>query len=197
MDALESPSPADAGAKAAPADAPAPAPAVDEAARLAAFRWLGRATLALVAVVLGVTAALPLLPRGLSRDLAQGRPWRASSALAICHPEQLTCGNGRTSIFFHTRDEPEPWVELDLGPAARFSEVVVHNRRDGDRFVLDRAVPLILEVGDDQKAWRTLGRRDESFGTWRVRFEPTSARYVRLRSPRTTMLHLDGVEVHP
>jgi hypothetical protein len=52
-------------------------------------------------------------------------------------------------------------------------------------------------VGDDQKAWRVLGQRGEPFSVWTARFEPTTARYVRLRSPRTTMLHLDAVEIHP
>jgi hypothetical protein len=173
------------------------APSVEEDARLAAHRSIVRRTLVLVAVTVFVTGVTPFVPRGLSIDLAKGKPWRASSVLAECHPEQLTCGNGRTSIFFHTKDEPEPWVEIDLGSSTRFGEVVVHNRRDGDRFVLDRAVPLLLEAGDDQKTWRLLGRRDESFGEWTARFEPMTARYVRLRSPRTTMLHLDSVEVHP
>jgi len=38
-------------------------------------------------------------------------------------------GDGRTSIFFHTKFEKEPWVEIDRARRPRFSLVVVKNRR--------------------------------------------------------------------
>lgn len=128
------------------------------------------------------------------RNLAEGRPWRASSKLLDCHPDQLECGGVRTAIFFHTVEENEPWVEFDLGSPTQFSRVVVQNRTDD---VTDRSAPLILEVGDDQRTWRQLGRRETEFSTWEARFEPTTARYVRVRSPRRTLLHLEAVRVYP
>ena len=128
-----------------------------------------------------------------AEDLAKGKPWRTSSKYAECHPEVLECGGARTSIFFHTREEQDPWVEVDLGAPTDFTEVVVHNRSDG---VPERAVPLVLEVSDDRQQWRELARRDELFKVWQARLPPTRARFVRLRVPRVTYFHLDAVKVH-
>jgi len=180
-----------------PPSEPAPPPPTEEELRLPVYRSAVRWALALLAAIAVAVLVVPLVGPALSReDLAKGKPWRASSKLADCYPEKITCGGGRTAVFFHTLEENQPWVEIDLGAPTRFSEVLVYNRRDGDQGVLDRAVPLILEVGDDQKTWRVLGEQTQSFGLWAPKFEPTTARYVRLRSPRVTYLHLHAVEVH-
>jgi len=214
MDQLESlsvqasaPAPASAsgsGSETGPVLAPVPHAQVEseEAERRAVFASATQWTTALVALTVATVGLTAALPRVLSRELAKGKPWRASSTYVECYPEDFACGSGRpsigrTGIFFHTKDDHQPWVEFDLGTPTRFSEVVVHNRRDGDQFVLDRAVPLLLEVGDDQRTWRVLAQRDQSFAVWTARFEPATARFLRLRSPRTTMLHLDAVEVYP
>ncbi len=169
----------------------------EETRKLMVYRSAIRWALALLVTVSIVSLVVPWIPQVSSRpDLAQEKPWRASSTLVECQPEKFTCGGSRTAIFFHTKDEDQPWVEFDLGAPTRFTEIMVYNRRDGDQHVVDRAVPLILEVGDDRETWRTLGRQDESFSVWSPRFEPTTSRYVRLRSPRTTMLHLDAVKIY-
>jgi hypothetical protein len=152
----------------------------------------------LVATVIASMAFIVLLaafaPRWLERtNLATGRPWRTSSKLFDCHPEQIECGGVRTPIFFHTTFEQNPWWEVDLGPAVQFSKVVVNNRSDA---VQDRAVPLVIEVGDDQKTWREVARRDEDFSVWTAKFPATTARFVRLRVPRQSTLHLEAVKVY-
>jgi hypothetical protein len=179
-------------------DAPAEVVAVAPDEPAATHRFVIRATLWLLAAISVAIVLVPLLP-GLfeGKDLARGKSWRASSALAVCHPEKIQCGDGRTAVFFHTRQEDQPWMEIDLGAPTRFSAVAVYNRRDGAPDILDRAVPLILEVGDDQQTWRTLGQINQSFSVWKPSFEPTTARYVRTRSPRNTWLHLDAVRVYP
>lgn len=174
---------------------PAPQPPSEGDRRLAVHRSLLRWTVSLLVAILVAIALVPWLPRVLWHDLARGKPWRASSKLADCNPEKVMCGSGKTAIFFHTLEENQPWVEIDLGAPTLFTEVRVHNRRDGEQFVLDRAVPLILEVGDDQHTWRVLGQQTEPFSVWTAKLEPTTARYVRLRSPRLTYLHLEAVQV--
>ena len=182
----------------APAVLPVLAPPTEEELRLIVYRSVTRWALLLLATIVFAIGVVPLIPKVLDHgDLAKGRPWRASSVFAVCDPEKITCGSGRTAVFFHTVEESQPWLEIDLGAPTRFSEVVVVNRRDGGQDVLDRAVPLILEVSDDQKTWRTLGQVDKSFSVWKPKFEATTARYVRTRSPRTTMLHLDAVKIYP
>lgn len=185
------------GAAAAPAVAPAsaPAPPSEEALRLAVHRSLVRWTVSLLVAIATAVVLVAWVPRFLAPDLARGKPWRASSKLVDCDPEKLMCGGRRTAIFFHTLEENQPWVEIDLGAPTRFTKVKVHNQRDGEQFVLDRAVPLVLEVGDDQRTWRVLAQQNEPFSVWTANLEPTTARYVRLRSPRLTYLHLEAVQV--
>jgi hypothetical protein len=66
-----------------------------------------------------------------------------------------------------------------------------------DDCCLERAVPLVVEVSDDRKKWRTVARRADSFREWEGKFAPLKARYVRLRVDRHSILHLAKVSVRP
>jgi len=161
-------------------------------------RRLQRARLRRVLLGLGVIAlafgAKQLVTSiQLGSSLTAGRPWRASSALDICKPKEHYCADAVTDIFFCTTDEVNPWVEYDLGEQRTFSRLVVKNRSD---CCPDRAVPLILEVSDDQSTWREVARRDDTFSTWRADFPATRARYARLRVARRSILHLDRFDLY-
>jgi hypothetical protein len=166
----------------------------DRTLRKLLFQRFVRSLLALLLlaafIALAVVAADYL---GREPNLAAGKPWRASSSWAQCTPEIKTCGPLRTKIFFHTREDATPWVEFDLLAPTTFSEVFVRNRTDA---VPDRAIPLVIEVSDDAKSWRTVSRRDDTFRTWTADFAPVTARYVRLRVDRRSYLHLEVVEIH-
>lgn len=155
------------------------------------LRWLNL-------FVMGVV--LLTLLAGLSRrlatpaDLAKNKPWRASSSLYPCFPDRIYCGGVRTAIFFHTQEENEPWVELDLKEPTTFSTVEVTNRRDGFQ---ERASPLALEASDNQSDWRTLAETNATFSVWKPSFAKTTARFIRLRAKRQTFLHLEGIRVMP
>jgi hypothetical protein len=153
-------------------------------------RWLrsGFLLLALLAAAVGAKVGSDRVLRG--PDLALGKPWRASSQAYPCHPLNMECGGTRTTIFFHTNEEYSPWVELDLGTAQTVGRVEVTNRDD---CCAERAVPLVVEVSVDQKRWREVIRRVEPFQTWTGSFKPESARYVRLRVTRRSVLHLSRV----
>jgi hypothetical protein len=140
-----------------------------------------------LAVVTNVRAAWS------DRDIAAGQPWRASSSGDECHPDERSCAGTRTRILFHTLDEENPWFEVDLGQSRHFSAVTVDNRSD---CCGERAIPLVIEVSDDQTTWREVARNEELFTTWRAQVGAQQARYVRLRVPRKTMLHLEAVHVH-
>lgn len=152
-------------------------------------RSLGPLALLVAAVwgaVVGVQRSM------LKPDLAAGKPWRASSSLETCRPQDHYCAQAHTDIFFHTVEEVEPWVELDLRKPTTFSVVDVTNRSD---CCPDRAVPLAVEVSNDQTSWREVARRADTFSEWRAKFKPQTARYVRLRALRRTLLHLEKVAV--
>ena len=128
------------------------------------------------------------------RDLAKGKPWRTSSVEYQCHPDRSECGGATTNILFHTKLEENPWFQYDLGEQLEFSSLTIRNRAD---YGPDAALPLVVEASDDGKQYRELARRTEAFLTWRPSFTKARARYVRLRVPKKTYLHLDSVQVHP
>jgi hypothetical protein len=146
--------------------------------------------LVLAGVVTGVVLGVERATR--KPDLVPGKPWRASSSLETCKPAEHYCASAHTDIFFHTLEEQEPWVEFDLGSPVSFSVVEVTNRSD---CCPDRAIPLVVEVSNDQNTWREVARRKEAFSDWRAKFSPQKARYVRLRALRRTLLHLEKVSV--
>jgi hypothetical protein len=110
-----------------------------------------------------------------------------------CHPEQGECGGVKTRIFFHTKDEENPWLRYDLGSKTYVSGLRIENRQDQEQA---RAVPLVVEVSDDGAGFKQVARREDEFSVWKPSFPKVSARYVRLRVARRSMLHLDDVEIY-
>ena len=149
--------------------------------------------LLLVGVAL-IGGGLAVQKSRLGPDLAAGRPWQASSNLAKCHPQLHSCAGNRTDIFFNTQEEKSPWLRIDLGKPSTFSVVEVTNRQD---CCPDRALPLVVVVSNDDRTWRAVARRTETFSHWRAEWPVQTARYVRLRALRRTMLHLEKVAVRP
>jgi F5/8 type C domain len=162
-----------------------------EVQRLLALRLVRLAVLPVViaCLLLGAWVFKPERP-----DLARGKPWRTSSVFAVCQPDQGLCGGAHTLILFHTNLEENPWFEYDLGADTHFSAMTIRDRSDSEQ---GRAVPLIVEVSNDGQSYREIARREHDFDVWRPSFAPQLARYVRLRVPRRTFLHLEEVKIHP
>jgi hypothetical protein len=72
--------------------------------------------------------------------------------------------------------------------------VRVRNRRN---CCSERAVPLVVEVSTDNEHWLEVTRNEQDFSEWKGSFAPVQARWVRLRVPRKTVLHLRRVRVLP
>ncbi len=148
----------------------------------------------LIAIVLCVTG-YTLTQRALEPvDLAEGKPWSTSSAWASCTPQAGRCGPLTSRILFHTKDDDSPWFRVDLGAATTLSGATIINRSDD---APERAMPLLIEVGDDGVTFREVARRESQFSIWRASFPSVTARYVRVRIPRKTWLHLEAVKLHP
>lgn len=145
-------------------------------------RWrAGFATGALLtALALLVSLAVHLFT---PRDLAEGQPWRASSAL----PAVFTA-----KVLFHTKEELSPWFEIDLGRSKRVQSLYIKNRADCCQ---ERALPLVAEVSNDRSNWQVVARRDSLFLLWEPSFPPVDAHYLRLRVLRSTSFHLEQVKV--
>jgi hypothetical protein len=147
-----------------------------------------------LAVVLLVPLAFAVNGLFAKPDLAKGKPWHTSSIGIECHPEKSDCGGTATDILFHTKLEQNPWFEYDFGGPLAFSSLTIRNRSD---CCPERALPLIVEVSNDDKSFQEIARRVEPFSTWQPKFSTQHARYLRLRVPRESMLHLEAIKVHP
>jgi hypothetical protein len=147
------------------------------------FRRIAFASLALIVLVsLPVLTAKALIG---SPDLAKGKPWTINSSLQATLPPNL---------LFHTAlpHEMNPWFEVDLGRPTRIHSLYVRNRTDCCQ---DRTTPLVAEVSLDRSTWNTVALREGYFITWTPSFPSTTARYVRLRIPRVSALHLEEVRI--
>lgn len=125
-------------------------------------------------------------------ELAEGKPWTASSAAIVCDPALHNCGGKKSGVFFHTQLENEPWLRIDLGAEHAISRVDLQNRQDCCQ---DRAVPLAIELSRDGSQFHTVSERREVFDELHVKFPRERARYVRLRVLRQSALHLERVWV--
>jgi hypothetical protein len=156
--------------------------------RLAVRRWV-RAGLVGCAAVLVIVVGARLM-RG--RDLAAGKPVIASSVEHDCDLSAGICQGQAVDLFVHTHQEESPWVRIDLQGPQKFSSITVTNRRDCCE---ERAVPLILETGNDGVHFMKVAEQRTPFAEWKAKFPAVTARYVRARVPRNTMLHLARIEV--
>jgi hypothetical protein len=149
---------------------------------------------------LAISAAVAVLVfSGVSRlaqptDLAKGLPFKVSSKMAECHPEQNECGGYPTRVLFHTVEEVNPWYLIDFTQPTAFTRMTIVNRGDMGE---GRAIPLVVEVSDDGTNFREIARRNEVFATWKPEVGLQNARYVRVRADRKTWLHLEAVRIHP
>jgi len=148
----------------------------------------------LVVLVVAVAAGVALARANETKqDLARGKEWKASSTMGGCRSPKQSCGESGY-FFFHTLEEANPWVEIDLAAPQRISAVRILNRKD---CCPDRAIPLVVELSDDHVKYREVGRRTKPFTSLRVDFPTQSARWVRVRALRKTWLHFRGVLVLP
>ena len=127
-------------------------------------------------------------------DRAPDAHWIASSAEVgyVSYGRGFAPPDFKIPVFFHTTEEPSPSITFDLERIVDVRAVTVVNRAD---CCGDRAVPLVVEVSENNTAWREVTRRTTDFRRWEARFAPTSARWVRLRVTRPSRLHLESVAI--
>ena len=112
-----------------------------------------------------------------------------------------TSGMKSGGFGFHTRNEPEPWWQLDLQQVRDIRRVVVYNRENAEP---DRANTMSIALGVEPAGpWREIHRCKGRFGGFLsgaplvVSLDQSlPARYVRLQLNDTKAFHLDEVEVY-
>jgi hypothetical protein len=166
----------------------------DEAIRRLRWRRLGLlSAIVVLAAALALAVVLIIKPSS-GPDLAEGKPWQASSSYPGYTVSGLKPKNPTEGAFFCTKEDVEPWWRVDLQGTKSIASATVVNRGD---CCVERAPPLVIEVSTDGQKWREVSRTTEAFRTWSPTFKATNARYVRLRSLRKTYLHLKDVRIHP
>jgi hypothetical protein len=155
------------------------------------LRWLAVGVV-VAAVVGGVAFALRSANK--PPNVARGKPVTLSSyhKPEQYGPEKLTDGDFST-FGGHTKPEDNPWAQIDLGAVHTVRHIVVTNRQDKWK---QRAVPMLIEVSADGKAFTEFAQREEAFDSWDATGAPTPARYVKLTVQKRTELHLTEVEVY-
>ncbi|NUP13599.1 MAG: discoidin domain-containing protein [Polyangiaceae bacterium] len=143
---------------------------------------------AVVASVLAI-AAIPVVRDGSSR----GYRFVASSAFGGHSKEGNLTDEGAYALLFHTRNERNPWVEVDLGSEIDVHRIEIDNRVDCCK---DRALPLLVEVAGEDRTYSPVAEKTDVFDHWDVDLPAgTRARFVRLTALRKTMLHLHSIRV--
>lgn len=154
-------------------------------------------------LMLGLLALVGLAPtvwRTLrDRDLTVGAVWHASSTWM--NPLDGTVSRHRIyeslpNLFFHTNEQAEPYLDIDLGTVRDIDRVVVVNRHD---CCYERARGLKLLLSRDGESFSAVAQRDPRsiFRRWDVSVSRTRARYVRLQLPGDKrILHLADVRVY-
>jgi hypothetical protein len=151
--------------------------------QLLGIRWaaIGGVAVVVLLIVFGVRTLV------IGRNLVADRPPKTSTSWAGCSSDP-----GCVPLLFCTDDQADPWAEFDLGSAKPIHRVDVTNRDD---CCGDRAVPLVIETSNDRVSWAELGRRNEEFTSFTLKFAPRVTRYVRFRVPKRTVFHLKDVAI--
>ncbi|RKX40851.1 MAG: hypothetical protein DRP64_12065 [Verrucomicrobia bacterium] len=120
--------------------------------------------------------------------------YSSSSQWAIFPDTLLTT---QESIFsFHTDEETEPWLVVDLGETEPLVGMEILNRADAQG---DRTRNLRVWLSDDQRDWQEVFSAAAPQSRWRVTLDqPVPARYIKigLLNSNPTFFHLRGVKVY-
>src|SRR5262249_11325021 len=93
--------------------------------------------------------------------------WQASSA-GWGYPAAGTLdGREDRPVLFHTDQQWDPWVLIDLLEPRVIDKIVIENRIDCCR---ERTVPLVVEALDENMGAIRIGRTDAPFSKWIVQF---------------------------
>lgn len=149
----------------------------------------GRAVYALLAVAVAVFVTFSVW---VLREPWAQYEWSASSAIQGFSTTGKLGFPGAYGLLFHTKEEADPWVIVDLGSTRTIKSVLVKNRPDCCQH---RGLPLQVEYAGDDRKFMLLDTRKERFQVWQASFAPVRARYVRLRVVGKNILHLHAIQI--
>jgi hypothetical protein len=157
-------------------------------------RWSRMAVLAVAVLVIAGLTGNWIAKKIQGPNLALHRPVTVSSQ----YPGQgtdhsLLVDGNHDNLGFHTNSGGQQWAIIDLGQVRKIHKVVVYNRADGYE---ERAVPLKVEVSNDNKTYKQIAERKETFDKWTAKGLGAEGRYVKLENTPPNFFHLAEVEVY-
>jgi hypothetical protein len=169
-----------------------------ERRRWPAFAALAAALWLVAAYTLWCRLRVPLIPLARTRADNLALHSRASSSSADFKTSAAGAIDGARygQLGFHSRSEASPWLTLDLGAPQVLERIEAYGRGD---CCFDQSVPLALELSDDGLNFETIATRELAFSQyqpWVIRPRQHTARFVRLRTLRRSVLVLGEVEVY-
>lgn len=144
-----------------------------------------------IIVLVGCAFSTHLRSRLFPDDLAEGKPWTASSTESG-YPSSGSGPSSEGNLFFHTPIVDSPYVEIDLGAEHIIRSVLVENRTDCCQ---NRALPLDVKVLEGD-TWQLVAERRSPFSTWRYDIAPVRARKIRFQRPSSDYFHLKRISVY-
>lgn len=148
-----------------------------------------RGVFALLAVLVAAFVTFSVL---VLREPWANYEWTTSSASGGFMKTGTLGFTGSYGLLFHTNQEKDPWVIVDLLSTRSIESVLVKNRLDCCQF---RGLPLVLEFAGEDRKFKVLETRKKQFQVWDVSFAPVQARYVRLRVVGSNILHLHAIQI--
>lgn len=131
-----------------------------------------------------VCAGVQLTAHGMDyRDLTAGAKWLSSSATHGARRGVLpprSWGFVEPDYFFHTNEENNPWIVVDLGEVHELRALEIVNRLD---CCFERAARLRVETSLDGVRYQQVAQRQGSTNLrrrWRRAFAPHRARFIRI-----------------
>ncbi len=153
------------------------------------LRFAGAALLCTV-VVGGARAMRPRPPNRALHAAVTMSSRRTTSGPAL----DVTNGKVVPEAGIATNDEPDPWVQIDLGQPFRVSEITLMNANDHQ----DDLTPLRAETSLDGNAWQPAATREASFSAEApavLSFRARDARFVRVHGRPAGAIYLHEIEV--
>jgi len=129
-----------------------------------------------------------------------------ASSISAGSLQVLVAEQPAADFAFHTAEEANPWIEIDLGRVVSITGVRVLNRTSCGQPGMDRASTLRMSVSLDGRTWSEVWKADRGLPEWEIpvtdflagaQVPGRKARYVRfeLKPVKPEYFHLRQVEV--
>jgi hypothetical protein len=110
------------------------------------------------------------------------------------HPWMHWNLGGKRPGMFHTNEDQNPWVTLELRHFGELTGIEIVNRKTHR----ERAVPLHVSVSVDGKTWKEIAVFNKPRASWKIDLsgKHIRARFIRLMKKGKGFLHLDNARAY-